>query len=138
MALLQSFRQLFKTFGSVPAFERTLQHVKVISAGDGKIHCEMPVLEEHLNMRGYLHGGFTATLVDGITSCALAATDKPVFGVSVDLNVTYLASAKQGDTLSIKAEVLKRGKTMGYTTISIENQHGTIVAAGRHTKFLSS
>ena len=96
----------------------------------------MPVKEEHLNMRGFLHGGFTATLVDNITTCALATCEKPVLGVSVDLNVSYLSSAKLGDTLTVKAEVLKRGKTLGFTTVTIENQHGKTVAAGRHTKFV--
>ena len=137
MSVLHSLRQLFKTYRSLSTFEKCLQHVQVISAADGKVHCEMPVHEEHLNMRGFLHGGFTATLVDNVTTCALATCEKPVFGVSVDLNVSYLASAKQGDTLTVKAEVLKRGKTLGYTTVTIENQHGQIIAAGRHTKFLS-
>lgn len=136
MTALQSLKQLFKTFRSVPGFDRTLQHVEFISASEGKVHCKMPVKEEHLNLRGSLHGGFTATLVDSITTCALATCEKPAFGVSVDMNITYIASAKAGDTLSITAEVLKRGNTLGYTKMVVENQKGNIVAVGRHTKFL--
>ena len=136
MAALQSLKKLFKTFRSVPAFDRTLQHVEFISAADGKVHCKMPVKEEHLNIRGFLHGGFTATLIDSITTCALTTCSNPATGVSVDLSVSYLASAKLGDTLSITAEVLKRGNILGYTTATLKNQDGKTVAIGHHTKYI--
>jgi len=34
-----------------PIFDRHAQHLKVLSCDKGYVKCEMPVLEEHLNMK---------------------------------------------------------------------------------------
>lgn len=47
------------------------------------------VSEEHLNLGGTLHGGFTSTLIDCISTYALMTKGNGVPGVSVDLNVSY-------------------------------------------------
>ena len=137
MSSLQSLRQIISTFKSIPKFDRTMQHLKVISAGNGKVHCEMPVHDEHVNLQGGLHGGMSATLVDFVSTCALGTCENPRFGVSVDLNVSYTAAAAVGDTLTITSEVLKVGKTLGFAAVDIKNQDGKLIATGRHTKFLS-
>ena len=136
MTTLNVLRQMQKTYKLVPNFERTLQHLEILSADNGQVQCTLPVKEEHLNLRGFLHGGFTATLVDNVTTFALASCENPQFGVSVDLNVSYLASAKQGDTLTIDARVVKKGKTLGFTTCDIKKQDGVLIATGTHTKFM--
>ena len=62
--------------------------MKVVSAEKGRVVCEMTVEEEHQNRGGTLHGGLTATLVDGISTCALMTTGTGAPGVSVDLSVS--------------------------------------------------
>lgn len=62
--------------------------VKLISAGEGKCKAELKVDEEHLNLGGTLHGGYTSTLVDCISTYALMTHKAGVPGVSVDLHVT--------------------------------------------------
>ncbi len=57
------------------------------SAIPGKLSCEVKVDESHLNRGGGLHGGFTSTLVDTISTLAIMTADKPP-GVSVDLHIT--------------------------------------------------
>lgn len=59
-----------------------------MSAGNGKCVAEMKVEEEHTNRGGVLHGGFTATLVDAVSTMALMTTEKAVAGVSVDLSIS--------------------------------------------------
>ena len=62
--------------------------VKLVSASpEGNLSCELCVGEEHVNRGGTLHGGFTATLVDTISTLALIAADKPP-GVSTDLSIS--------------------------------------------------
>lgn len=65
------------------------EQVRLLSAGDGKCKAEFTVAEEHLNHGGFLHGGFTTTVIDCVTTYALM-THKidPAPGVSVDLHVT--------------------------------------------------
>lgn len=45
--------------------------------------------ETHLNQMGTLHGGLTATLVDSVSTLAIACAEKPP-GVSVDMNITLV------------------------------------------------
>lgn len=65
------------------------QKVEVVSASAGKCSCEVTLDEFHLNRGGALHGGFTATLVDGVSTIAIMCAEKPP-GVSVDMNITYV------------------------------------------------
>lgn len=60
-----------------------------MTGGDvGRCVAEFVVRPENLNQAGGLHGGFTATAVDVLTTYALVTKDcKP--GVTVDLHVRY-------------------------------------------------
>lgn len=62
--------------------------VNVMSAGPGKVVCELRVEEEHTNRGGTLHGGLTATLVDVISTMAIMNSERGAPGVSVDMNIT--------------------------------------------------
>jgi len=63
--------------------------VTLLSAGNGKCKAQFIVAEEHLNHGGFLHGGFTTTIIDCVSTYALM-THKTDFhpGASVNLHVT--------------------------------------------------
>ena len=61
--------------------------ILVTSASHGNCVCELTVDESHVNRGGGLHGGFTATLVDNISTAAIMTTGCAP-GVSVDMNVS--------------------------------------------------
>ncbi len=86
---------------------------------------------------GTLHGGFIATLVDSLTTIAVMTTPVGVPGVSVDLSVSYLKAAKIGEKITMDAEVTKVGKTLAFTTASLVNANGDIVAQGKHIKHIA-
>lgn len=62
--------------------------MQVTAASPGKVVCEMTLDESHLNRRGTMHGGLTATLVDNVSTLALMTEENGAPGVSVDLNVS--------------------------------------------------
>lgn len=63
--------------------------MRLLSAGDGKCKVQFNVVEEHLNEGGFLHGGFTTTVIDCISTYALMTHKNDCHpGVSVDLHVT--------------------------------------------------
>lgn len=62
--------------------------IKITGGGNGECLAEFTVAPEHLNRMGGLHGGFTATVVDNMTTCALLSKEPAGLpGVSVDLHV---------------------------------------------------
>lgn len=56
-------------------------------------------------------------------------------GVSIDINVSYLSSAKQGDTVDIVGTALRAGRKLAFADVAIRRTSDqTLVAVGRHTK----
>ena len=43
-------------------------------------------------------------------------------GLSVDIHVTYIGIAKEGDALSIEARTTKVGRNLGFTTSTISTE----------------
>ncbi|XP_062870555.1 acyl-coenzyme A thioesterase 13 isoform X1 [Trichomycterus rosablanca] len=136
---INSLKQIMRVMLDSPGFDRVLSKVQLVSASPGKVVCEMKVEEEHTNRGGTLHGGLTATLVDVISTTALLYTERGAPGVSVDMNITYMNAAKVGEDILITAQVLKQGRSLGFTTVDLTNKAtGKLIAQGRHTKHLGS
>ena len=47
-------------------------------------------------------------------------------------------AARVGDVLSIKSDCLKAGRSLAFATVDITNQHGKMVAQGKHSKFIAN
>ena len=100
------------------------------------------VLEDiHVNGRGSLHGAVSATIVDFVTGLAIASWDlRESTGASVDMHLSYLGTARIGDTVEILSTAEKVGGSMGFVTVRIEkvSEDGTRspVTLAQHTKFV--
>uniref|UniRef100_A0A0K0F505 Acyl-coenzyme A thioesterase 13 n=1 Tax=Strongyloides venezuelensis TaxID=75913 RepID=A0A0K0F505_STRVS len=130
--LLQSFlqQQAQKT-----NFMKCITQSRIISADEGKVKVEMEVTDELTNPLGTLHGGCSATLIDCITTFACIATPQQKAGVSVDMTINYLSSAKVGDTIVVEGNILKLGKTLAFTQGNIyHKKDNNLIATGLHTK----
>ncbi|XP_059476513.1 uncharacterized protein LOC132197311 [Neocloeon triangulifer] len=134
---LKLVRDVLKYLIDARGFDRVMDKVTIVSAGQGKCVAEMVVGKEHENKGGTLHGGLTATLVDGISTLALMTHDKGVPGVSVDIHVSYLKAAKEGDKITIDAITKKAGNSLAFLDVQITNAAtGAVIATGTHTKFV--
>ncbi|XP_063702377.1 acyl-coenzyme A thioesterase 13-like [Culicoides brevitarsis] len=121
-------------------YDRLMKNVVFTAGGSGNVTAELKVAAEHLNRGGGLHGGFIATLIDQVTTIGLMTHPKnPSPGVSVDLSVSYLKGAREGDDIVIDAKTLKSGANLAFTTCTLTNKKdGSIIAHGNHTKFVGS
>ncbi|KAJ8679767.1 hypothetical protein QAD02_015554 [Eretmocerus hayati] len=118
-------------------FGRCMKNVNLISCEDGKCKAELKIDEEHLNLAGTLHGGFTSTLVDCVSTYALMSSKAGHPGVSVDLHVTFLKPAFPGDVISIDARTVKAGRTLAFLEVELsKKEDGNLIARGIHTKFI--
>ncbi|KAL1501409.1 hypothetical protein ABEB36_006733 [Hypothenemus hampei] len=129
---------LVKYFKTTKSFEHILNKLNIKSIGNGKCVAELKVEEEHTNIMGGLHGGFSATLVDSVSSYALA-THHQVNAphVSVHINTEYVKGAKINDEIEIEANTVKVGKSLAFLEVFIrEKQSGALLVKGSHTKFL--
>ena len=129
---------LFEKAVNGKGFDRFLKNVQILSYADGKCKAQFTVAEEHLNGFGILHGGFTSSVIDVISSYALTSyqTGKPA-GASVDLHVTFLKAAFPGEVVTVNAETIRAGKTLAFLAVELTKNDGKdVVARGQHTKFL--
>uniref|UniRef100_A0A0N4ZU76 Acyl-coenzyme A thioesterase 13 n=1 Tax=Parastrongyloides trichosuri TaxID=131310 RepID=A0A0N4ZU76_PARTI len=107
---------------------------KVINAEEGKVAIELDVLKEHTNPMGTLHGGCSATLIDFITSVACIVSPVQKTGVSVDMTINYLSSAKVGDTIIVEGNILKLGKRIAFSQGNIYlKKDNSLIVTGLHT-----
>lgn len=100
---------------------------------------ELPVTENLLNSKNGLHGSVSATIIDWAGGMAIASTGLEKTGVSTDIHVSYVSSAKLGDVLTIEGKVSKVGRNLGFTTVTIYKGKGddmAVVAHGTHTKYV--
>ncbi|KAI8817096.1 acyl-CoA thioesterase 13-like protein [Fimicolochytrium jonesii] len=111
--------------------------LKVVKARPGAVVFELLVDGPMLNFAGSIHGGLLATLVDECTTFAImSAGHKP--GLSVDITVQYLSTAKEGETISVAATLDKAGHNMAFARCVVGLKGSDkIIATGSHTKFLN-
>ncbi|XP_060525279.1 putative esterase F42H10.6 [Cylas formicarius] len=113
-------------------------NVNFQSIDHGNALADFIVEEEHTNPLGTLHGGFSATLVDSVSSFALSTHDKVGCPhVSVDIHLTYYSSANVGDHVEIEANTIKAGRSMAFLEVLIKNKNtGVLLLRGLHSKYL--
>lgn len=136
--LLTKVSQLVKGIISKGTFESMLSKVVLLEVHDtGRLVAQFKVTPDITNQVGTLHGGFTATLVDCISSLALLAGGSPTPGVSTDLSCSYMKAANVGEIVTVEAQVLKSGKNISFSTVDLKNEQGQLIAQGKHTKFMA-
>lgn len=95
----------------------------------------MPIENSLGNLKGSLHGGAAATIIDTATTIAIAGADKKNrVNVSSDLSVCFMGAAFLGTEIYVLSEVNRIGKRLAFTECSIYNEDEELLMTGRHTK----
>ncbi|RLU22868.1 hypothetical protein DMN91_005146 [Ooceraea biroi] len=135
---LEFAKSVLKTIATSPGFGRSMKGVHILSAGDGKCKAQFTVAEEHLNMAGTLHGGFTSTIIDCVSTYAVMTHKDCHPGVSVNLNVTFIKAAFPGETVTVDAQTVRAGKKLAFLAVELTKNDGKdVVARGEHTKYIA-
>jgi len=114
--LVPLLTQIMRSFGEAGGLDKALHGCKVVSASPGQCIVSLVVREEHMNRAGTMHGGFSAHLVDSISTLALLTVgDDPRPGVSVDMNMTYMKPAALGEEIFVEAKTLRNNNGGSYT-----------------------
>ncbi|EXJ64228.1 hypothetical protein A1O7_00564 [Cladophialophora yegresii CBS 114405] len=122
-----------------PVYKFFFSDIEIVSAENGSMVARLPVSAHLLNSKSGLHGSVSATIVDWAGGMAIASTGMEKTGVSTDIHVSYVSTAKLGDVLTIEGKVSRVGKNLGFTTVTIlkgEGENKSVVAHGTHTKYI--
>jgi acyl-coenzyme A thioesterase 13 len=128
-------------FAGIYAF--LLADAKIVSATKGSATARLTLSKKHVNSRGTIHGAVSATIVDWAGGISIATHGLEKTGASVDIHVSYIGTAKVGDTIEIEATANKVGRSMAFTTIRIyklddDGKLGPLVATASHTKYITA
>jgi uncharacterized protein (TIGR00369 family) len=111
--------------------------VDVEDAREGWVRLRVAVRDEIRNAAGApVHGGVYSALVDmavgGALSTLHAASEGGVGQTTLDLNVSFLASARQGNIYA-EGRIIKRGRAIAFGEATITDDNGNLLAVGRAT-----
>jgi uncharacterized protein (TIGR00369 family) len=124
-------RRLRAAFESVP-FARLLG-LELGEAAPGEVSLHLNVREELRQVRGLLHGGVTASLID--TAAAFAIITMLSEGQStatVDLTIHYLRPLLTG-RLTARARVLRLGRRLTTVAVDVTDEAGNLAATALTT-----
>ena len=127
--------------GNSAIYGTFLKTIKLEGVQRGAVTTSLVLEAQHLNSKGGLHGAVSATIIDFTTGLAVASWDlRDRTGASVDMHVSYLSSARAGDTVEIVSTAERVGGSLAFVTVRIDKllADGTRkpVTLGQHTKFV--
>jgi uncharacterized protein (TIGR00369 family) len=103
-------------------------HYKLISVEPGQIEASVLVRDEMTNPSKNLHGGMIGMIADEICGLCFYSLGHETFYTTVSLNINYLFSVPAGETVIIKARVIRSGKRMANVECSLYDTEDRIVA----------
>jgi acyl-coenzyme A thioesterase 13 len=84
----------------------------LIAAERGSIHCSYLVRHEMTNPYGILHGGITAGIIDDLIGATVFLLGSSNQYTTINNNIDYFATAREGDLITAKTAIVKQGKTI--------------------------
>ncbi|MDM8522539.1 PaaI family thioesterase [Desulfococcaceae bacterium HSG8] len=108
--------------------------IKMADIGIGYSVTEVEIEQKHTQLRGIVHGGLFASLIDIATFWAVyyEIEDPYAWLTSVDLKLNYLASESSGKLIA-KGRRIRVGKSLCYADAEIRNEAGRLLTHGSST-----
>lgn len=102
-----------------------LSNIELLSAGPGTARAKMELRPHHWNGLNSVMGGAIFTLAD--FAFAAASNSHGTVAVAINVNITFMKSAKTG-TLWAEAKELSKNFKLGTYTVEIKDDAGDLVA----------
>jgi len=81
-------------------------------AGEGQLTIDFLVEPKMTNMYGIIHGGVISMIMDEMIGAAVYTLNIETEFVTVNLYVDFLTTAKAGDILTAKSQIIRQGNTI--------------------------
>ena len=108
-------------------------------SGRGAVTVTGTVERRHLNVNGVVHGGVYATILDTAMGAAVVTLLRDgETTATTSLYVEFLSAAREGDTLSARGEVLRRGRHIAFAEGNLIGSDGRRLSQARGTWYIWS
>jgi acyl-CoA thioesterase len=113
--------------------------IDVRASGRGMVVVTGRVERRHLNLNGVVHGGVYATILDtamGASVVTLLAPGETT--ATTSLYVEFLRAAREGEVLTARGEVLRRGRHIAFAEGNLTDGEGRTLSQARGTWYIWS
>jgi acyl-CoA thioesterase len=97
----------------------------------GYARVTMRVRPEHLNFNGYVFGGIVMAIAD--QAFAYAGNSLSFPSIATQFNIHLVAAAAVGDELTAEGRVVRNGRRVGISEMTVTNQDGRVIARATGT-----
>jgi acyl-CoA thioesterase len=104
---------------------------KVLELGPGYAKASMQMKPEYLNVNGMVFGGIIMSIADQVFGLAVNTIAHP--SIAGQFNIYFLARVEPRDELVGECRMIKNGKRLGVSEITVTNQRGEVVARATGT-----
>ena len=113
--------------GPIPPFSKWLNGL-IIHADRGELELEFEVRPEWANPTGLLHGGMQAALQDEIIGMTTVTLGYVGFLLTIDMHVNYLGKVEVGETIRVKASMVREGRTILHFFSTIRDKNDILIS----------
>lgn len=112
----------------MPAMAQTIP-MFCIAASPGTVQFSARADARHMNRANIVHGGFTATVMDSVTSCALRTLLEAGVGfVTIELNVKLLKPVPCDTDLTAEGKAINVSRSLGHAEARLLDGNGNLCA----------
>jgi uncharacterized protein (TIGR00369 family) len=113
--------------------------IDIERSGRGTCTVTGQVEPRHLNINSVVHGGVYATILDTAMGAAvLSVLGAGETAATTSLYVEFLRAAREGDTLTARGEVLRRGRHLAFAEGNLYGADGRRLSQARGTWYIWS
>ena len=106
-------------------------NMKLVELTPGFSRVTMTLRPEHLNFNGMVFGGIIMAVADQAFAYATNSLVQP--SIAQQFNIYLLSGAAPGDTLTAECRVIKSGRRIGVSEMTVTNQSGKLIAKATGT-----
>ena len=132
----QEQKQLYETImqgSSAPGQFSALAGLVFDKLDETGVEGHFEARKELCNPFGIVHGGVYYTLMDQMAGMAACSTGRGA--VTLDCNVSYLQSARMGDTVRCRVEPVRVGRSIGVYEAKCYGERGELQCTGTFHMF---
>jgi uncharacterized protein (TIGR00369 family) len=108
-------------------------------SGHGFVTVTGKIERRHLNINGVVHGGVYATILDTSMGAAVVSLLGPgETTATTSLYVEFLRAAREGETLTARGDVLRRGRHIAFAEGNLFGSDGRRFSQARGTWYIWS
>jgi uncharacterized protein (TIGR00369 family) len=114
---------------------------RVVPEKSGEGFCTVAgrVERRHLNINGVVHGGVYATILDtAMGGAVVSLLGEEETTATTSLYVEFVRAAREGEVLSARGEVLRRGRHIAFAEGELVGRAGELLSQARGTWYIWS